>query len=96
MNAPRRRDDTVRSSVAAAVSPLIGQGMGQTRLEVAKKGARAWCSFCAKQVHEVKTLIYGPDRAPGGWRYAICNECVELCVDIVREKDDPPEPPQAA
>ena len=36
------------------------------------------CSFCGKQQHEVKKLIAGP-------AVFICNECVTLCVDIVKE-----------
>lgn len=38
-----------------------------------------YCSFCGKSQHEVKRLIAGP-------QVFICNECVELCNDIVREE----------
>jgi len=38
------------------------------------------CSFCGKHQHEVKKLIAGP-------AVFICNECVTLCVDIVRESN---------
>ena len=37
------------------------------------------CSFCRKNQHEVKRLIAGP-------RVYICNECVEVCNDIMREE----------
>ena len=37
------------------------------------------CSFCGKQKEEVKTLIAGPSQY-------ICNECVDLCYDIIHEK----------
>ena len=37
-----------------------------------------FCSFCGKSQHEVRKLIAGPT-------VFICNECVELCSDIVRE-----------
>jgi hypothetical protein len=37
-----------------------------------------YCSFCGKSQHEVKKLIAGPATF-------ICNECVELCIDIVGE-----------
>ncbi|CAK7192221.1 ATP-dependent Clp protease ATP-binding subunit ClpX [Commensalibacter sp. Nvir] len=37
-----------------------------------------YCSFCGKSQHEVKKLIAGPT-------VFICNECVELCMDIVKE-----------
>jgi ATP-dependent Clp protease ATP-binding subunit ClpX len=39
-----------------------------------------YCSFCGKSQHEVKKLIAGPN-------VFICNECVELCMDIIREED---------
>lgn len=38
-----------------------------------------YCSFCGKSQHEVKKLIAGPSTS------YICNECVELCMDIVGE-----------
>jgi len=39
-----------------------------------------YCSFCAKSEHEVRKLIAGPT-------VFICDECVELCMDIVRAAD---------
>ena len=38
------------------------------------------CSFCGKSQHEVRKLIAGPN-------VFICNECVELCMDLIREED---------
>ena len=38
-----------------------------------------FCSFCGKSQHEVKKLIAGPT-------VFICDECVELCMDIIREE----------
>ena len=38
-----------------------------------------YCSFCGKSQHEVKKLIAGPS-------VFICDECVELCNDIIREE----------
>ena len=38
-----------------------------------------YCSFCGKSQHEVKKLIAGPS-------VYICNECIELCNDIVRQE----------
>lgn len=38
-----------------------------------------YCSFCGKSQHEVKKLIAGPS-------VFVCNECVELCNDIIREE----------
>ncbi len=42
-----------------------------------------YCSFCGKSQHEVKKLIAGPT-------VFICNECVELCLDIIREETKSP------
>ena len=39
-----------------------------------------YCSFCGKSQHEVRKLIAGPN-------VFICNECVELCNDIIQEED---------
>jgi len=39
-----------------------------------------YCSFCGKSQHEVRKLIAGPN-------VFICNECVELCMDIIHEED---------
>ncbi len=46
-----------------------------------------YCSFCGKSQHEVKKLIAGPS-------VFICDECIELCNDIVRD-EVPSESPQA-
>ena len=49
-----------------------------------KKGASSsektlYCSFCGKSQHEVKKLIAGPS-------VFICDECIDLCNDIIREE----------
>jgi len=48
-----------------------------------KKGTSAekvlYCSFCGKSQHEVKKLIAGPS-------VFICDECIELCNDIIRDE----------
>ena len=48
-----------------------------------KKGATGekvlYCSFCGKSQHEVKKLIAGPS-------VFICDECIELCNDIIRDE----------
>jgi ClpX C4-type zinc finger len=38
-----------------------------------------YCTFCGKSQHEVRKLIAGPT-------VFICDECVELCKDIIREE----------
>ncbi len=44
-------------------------------------GKILYCSFCGKSQHEVRKLIAGPS-------VYICDECVELCNDIIREELD--------
>ncbi|WP_424858935.1 ATP-dependent Clp protease ATP-binding subunit ClpX [Tepidimonas sp. HKU77] len=47
-----------------------------------KKGSRdktLYCSFCGKSQHEVKKLIAGPS-------VFICDECIDLCNDIIRDE----------
>jgi len=39
-----------------------------------------YCSFCGKSQHEVRKLVAGPT-------VFICDECVELCMDIIREEN---------
>src|SRR5215475_8980064 len=56
-----------------------------------KKGSSAekvlYCSFCGKSQHEVKKLIAGPS-------VFICDECIELCNDIIRD-EVPADTPEA-
>ena len=40
-----------------------------------------YCSFCGKSQHEVRKLIAGPT-------VFICEECVELCMDIIGEENE--------
>ena len=44
-----------------------------------KSNSTLYCSFCGKSQHEVKKLIAGPT-------VFICDECVELCMDIIKEE----------
>ena len=51
-----------------------------------EEGKLLYCSFCGKSQHEVRKLIAGPS-------VFICDECVELCNDIIREElEDKAEP----
>ena len=43
------------------------------------EGKLLYCSFCGKSQHEVRKLIAGPS-------VFVCDECVELCNDIIREE----------
>jgi hypothetical protein len=45
-----------------------------------KPPSTLYCSFCFKSQHDVKKLIAGPS-------VYICDECVELCTDIVRDEN---------
>ena len=46
--------------------------------KIDKNNSTLYCSFCGKSQHEVKKLIAGPT-------VFICDECVELCMDIIKE-----------
>jgi ATP-dependent Clp protease ATP-binding subunit ClpX len=46
-----------------------------------EEGKLLYCSFCGKSQHEVRKLIAGPS-------VFVCDECVELCNDIIREELD--------
>lgn len=46
-----------------------------------KNKENLFCSFCGRNQHEVKKLIAGPS-------VYICNECIDLCQDIVNEETD--------
>jgi len=47
-----------------------------------------YCSFCGKSQHEVKKLIAGPS-------VFICDECIDLCNDIIRDEKGGAETPRA-
>ncbi len=48
-----------------------------------------YCSFCGKSQHEVRKLVAGPS-------VFICDECIELCNDIVREETQGDQPGKGA
>jgi hypothetical protein len=52
-----------------------------------RKNETLYCSFCSKSQHEVRKLIAGP-------AVFICDECVKLCTNILRE-ELPKEKPKA-
>jgi ATP-dependent Clp protease ATP-binding subunit ClpX len=53
--------------------------MSDNKTKDQDKGKLLYCSFCGKSQHEVRKLIAGPS-------VFICDECVELCNDIIREE----------
>jgi ATP-dependent Clp protease ATP-binding subunit ClpX len=53
--------------------------MSNDRNGKGEDGKLLYCSFCGKSQHEVRKLIAGPS-------VFVCDECVELCNDIIREE----------
>lgn len=53
-----------------------------------ENGKLLYCSFCGKSQHEVRKLIAGPS-------VFICDECVDLCNDIIREEIEEANPESA-
>ena len=60
--------------------------MGKDRSDRSDHDKLLYCSFCGKSQHEVRKLIAGPN-------VFICDECVELCNDIIREEMEENTPP---
>src|SRR5688500_17101616 len=56
------------------MSKISGSGGGESKNTL-------YCSFCGKSQHEVRKLIAGP-------KVFICDECVELCMDIIHEENE--------
>ena len=63
--------------------------MGRDRSDRSDHDKLLYCSFCGKSQHEVRKLIAGPN-------VFICDECVELCNDIIREEMEENAPPVAS
>src|SRR5881398_1279794 len=57
-----------------------GDGVVMTKSSGSDSKNTLYCSFCGKSQHEVRKLIAGPT-------VFICDECVELCMDIIREEN---------
>ena len=53
--------------------------MSDDKSNTGDNGKLLYCSFCGKSQHEVRKLIAGPS-------VFVCDECVELCNDIIREE----------
>src|SRR5436189_259694 len=54
--------------------------IGMSKVGTSDSKNTLYCSFCGKSQHEVRKLIAGPT-------VFICDECVELCMDIIREEN---------
>ena len=46
-----------------------------------EKSSTSYCSFCGKSQHDVNKMIAGPTAF-------ICHECVDLCVEIIKEEKE--------
>jgi ATP-dependent Clp protease ATP-binding subunit ClpX len=60
--------------------PVLAVAEDVSRNLMAQEKNTLYCSFCGKSQHEVRKLIAGPT-------VFICDECVELCMDIIREEN---------
>src|SRR5947199_10023918 len=74
----------VACSCRSRCSKIVFQGTASRGSEMSKVSSgetknTLYCSFCGKSQHEVRKLIAGPT-------VFICDECVELCMDIIREE----------
>ena len=81
-----------RDAVGSANGSGTSSGLVVRRRSGVKKrdeGADLSCSFCGKSQKEVKKLIAGPT-------VYICDECIELCNDIIAEEYGQEEPPPRA
>ena len=66
------------ASVRLAAAPSV-DGVPMNKSANGDSKNVLYCSFCGKSQHEVRKLIAGPT-------VFICDECVELCMDIIREE----------
>src|SRR5205085_952836 len=73
-----RRRSVKAGPGAAGIAPA-GDGVVMTKSSGSDSKNTLYCSFCGKSQHEVRKLIAGPT-------VFICDECVELCMDIIREE----------
>src|SRR5256885_16890196 len=75
---PRARNRQGQPVSDGAAGP--GDGVGMTKSSGSDSKNTLYCSFCGKSQHEVRKLIAGPT-------VLICDECVELCMDIIGEEN---------
>jgi predicted RNase H-like HicB family nuclease len=79
--------DTVRETLAEALRAALRvvDPPPPPRPPEPRKFACSFCRKSAKQVHKLITAERWP-------RVCICNECIELCVEIIEEEDQMPDP----
>lgn len=75
-------DERVMAAEVTAEKAKSAQRIAEAQLEAIKQSKPThYCSFCSQSQHDVKMLIAGPSSL------FICDECVELCMQIVIEKN---------
>jgi hypothetical protein len=70
----------ILSAKIEAAVPLVQEERPPLSTDSAPASKTLYCSFCGKSQHEVRKLIAGPT-------VFICDECAELCTDILREEE---------
>ena len=89
-NVEKVEDDTERDYFMSAeeakeyglIDAIVTRNTGQRRCSMSRRDTNQenlTCSFCGKSQEEVKKLIAGP-------AVYICDECIELCNDIIAEE----------
>jgi hypothetical protein len=71
----------VLSAKIDAADPHPGAEGARSRIPDPKRQQILYCTFCGKSQHDVRKLIAGP-------AVYICDECVDLCTDIVDDESD--------
>jgi len=71
--------DSVRIELVESEAPDRGTEFGGLGRKASATGVEHFCSWCAKSERSVRYLVPGPNTA-------ICNECVQLCNEIIEEK----------
>ena len=75
-----RREQVRLGCAGLAVQTEMTDGQSMSKVSGNDTKNTLYCSFCGKSQHEVRKLIAGPT-------VFICDECVELCMDIIREEN---------
>jgi hypothetical protein len=75
-----RVGDTIEMKVTRDLAPDAGHLSSSFGRRVAEGQQELFCSFCGKSQHDVKKMVAGP-------RVFICNECVQLCTDVIGKED---------
>jgi len=73
--------NVLSAKIEAAAGAAGGDGSSPIQNDPAPPKETLYCSFCGKSQHAVRKMIAGPSTF-------ICDECVELCYDIVDPDDD--------